>query len=85
MRTGNGDVAGCDQSNTTAKRRTVNQGQGRARKLVQCAEHGSKLVSVCDVFFFTEIRGAAHPVVRQTSSEKGWGIPELRAEIAGLE
>ena len=30
-------------------------------------------------------RGAAHPVVRQTSSEKGWGIPELRAEIAGLE
>ncbi|MDX1291569.1 MAG: ribosome biogenesis GTP-binding protein YihA/YsxC [Hyphomonas sp.] len=30
-------------------------------------------------------RGAAHPIVRQTSSEKGWGIPELRAEIAGLE
>jgi GTP-binding protein len=27
-------------------------------------------------------RGAAHPVVLQTSSEKGWGIPELRAEIA---
>ena len=30
-------------------------------------------------------RGAAHPVVRQTSSEKGWGIAELRAEIARLE
>lgn len=30
-------------------------------------------------------RGAAHPVVRQTSSEKGWGIAELRAEIASLE
>lgn len=30
-------------------------------------------------------RGAAHPVVRQTSSEKGWGIPELRAEITGLD
>ena len=29
-------------------------------------------------------RGAAHPVVRMTSSEKGWGIPELRAEIASL-
>lgn len=29
-------------------------------------------------------RGAAHPLVRQTSSEKGWGIPELRAEIAAL-
>lgn len=29
-------------------------------------------------------RGAAHPVVRQTSAEKGWGIPELRAEIAAL-
>ena len=29
-------------------------------------------------------RGAAHPVVLMTSSEKGWGIPELRAEIAGL-
>ena len=29
-------------------------------------------------------RGAAHPVVRMTSSEKGWGIPELRAEIAQL-
>ena len=29
-------------------------------------------------------RGAAHPVVRMTSSEKGWGIPERRAEIAGL-
>ena len=29
-------------------------------------------------------RGAAHPVVRMTSSEKGWGIPELRAEIAAL-
>lgn len=29
-------------------------------------------------------RGAAHPVVLQTSSEKGWGIAELRAEIAGL-
>ena len=28
--------------------------------------------------------GAAHPVVMLTSSEKGWGIPELRAEIAGL-
>ncbi|MEQ9504971.1 MAG: ribosome biogenesis GTP-binding protein YihA/YsxC [Hyphomonas sp.] len=29
-------------------------------------------------------RGAAHPVVLQTSSEKGWGIAELRAEIAGF-
>lgn len=29
-------------------------------------------------------RGAAHPVVLQTSSEKGWGIAELRAEIAAL-
>lgn len=29
-------------------------------------------------------RGAAHPVVLQTSSEKGWGIPELRAEIASF-
>ncbi len=29
-------------------------------------------------------RGAAHPVVLQTSSEKGLGIPELRAEIAGF-
>lgn len=29
-------------------------------------------------------RGAAHPIVRMTSAEKGWGIPELRAEIAGL-
>jgi GTP-binding protein len=29
-------------------------------------------------------RGAAHPVVLQTSSEKGWGIPELRAEIVAL-
>lgn len=28
--------------------------------------------------------GAAHPIVRMTSSEKGWGIPELRAEIAAL-
>lgn len=29
-------------------------------------------------------RGAAHPVVLHTSAEKGWGIPELRAEIAAL-
>ncbi len=29
-------------------------------------------------------RGAAHPVIRVTSSEKGFGLPELRAEIAGL-
>ncbi|MBK8198331.1 MAG: YihA family ribosome biogenesis GTP-binding protein [Acidobacteria bacterium] len=29
-------------------------------------------------------RGAAHPVVLQTSSEKGWGIPELRAEISSF-
>jgi GTP-binding protein len=29
-------------------------------------------------------RGAAHPIVLQTSSEKGWGIPELRAEIASF-
>ena len=29
-------------------------------------------------------RGAAHPVVLQTSSEKGWGIAELRAEIAAF-
>jgi len=29
-------------------------------------------------------RPAAHPVIRETSSEKGTGIPELRAEIAGL-
>ena len=29
-------------------------------------------------------RGAAHPVVLQTSSEKNWGIAELRAEIAGF-
>lgn len=28
--------------------------------------------------------GAAHPLVRVTSAEKGWGMPELRAEIAGL-
>ena len=28
--------------------------------------------------------GAAHPVVRVTSSEKGYGIPELRADIAQL-
>ncbi len=28
--------------------------------------------------------GAAHPVVRVTSSEKGFGLPELRAEIAQL-
>ncbi|MEM0984743.1 MAG: ribosome biogenesis GTP-binding protein YihA/YsxC [Pseudomonadota bacterium] len=29
-------------------------------------------------------RPAAHPVVAQTSSEKGWGIADLRADIAGL-
>lgn len=29
-------------------------------------------------------RGAAHPIVLQTSSEKGWGIAELRAEIAAF-
>jgi len=29
-------------------------------------------------------RAAAHPVVRVTSSEKGTGLPELRAEIATL-
>lgn len=28
--------------------------------------------------------GAAHPTVLVTSSEKGWGLPELRAEIASL-
>lgn len=28
--------------------------------------------------------GAAHPLVLVTSAEKGWGIPELRAEIAAL-
>ncbi|WP_084420151.1 ribosome biogenesis GTP-binding protein YihA/YsxC [Henriciella litoralis] len=27
---------------------------------------------------------AAHPVIRMTSAEKGWGLPELRAEIYGL-
>ena len=29
-------------------------------------------------------RPAAHPVVHVTSSEKGYGIPELRAEVAAL-
>ena len=29
-------------------------------------------------------RPAAYPDVLITSSEKGWGIPELRAEIAGM-
>ncbi|MDR3374568.1 MAG: ribosome biogenesis GTP-binding protein YihA/YsxC [Ancalomicrobiaceae bacterium] len=29
-------------------------------------------------------RPAAHPVILATSSEKGWGIEELRAEIAAL-
>ncbi|MEJ1157131.1 GTP-binding protein [Prosthecomicrobium sp. N25] len=29
-------------------------------------------------------RPAAHPVILATSSDKGWGIEELRAEIAGL-
>ena len=29
-------------------------------------------------------RPAAHPVIRQTSAEKGWGLPELRAEIYQL-
>lgn len=29
-------------------------------------------------------RPAAHPVIRQTSADKGDGIPELRAEIAAL-
>ncbi len=35
----------------------------------------------------TEIakRAAAHPVILLTSSEKGWGIERLRAEIANLE
>lgn len=28
--------------------------------------------------------GAAHPIVQVTSSEKNWGIAELRAEIAAL-
>jgi len=27
---------------------------------------------------------AAHPVIRLTSAEKGWGLPELRAEILQL-
>ena len=39
---------------------------------------------VADISGKLKKHGAAHPVVRQTSSEKGWGIPELRAEIAGL-
>ncbi|MEL6387426.1 MAG: ribosome biogenesis GTP-binding protein YihA/YsxC [Pseudomonadota bacterium] len=29
-------------------------------------------------------RPAAHPVIARTSSEKGWGIAELRAEIVAL-
>ena len=29
-------------------------------------------------------RAAAFPIVAITSSEKGWGIPELRAEVASL-
>lgn len=29
-------------------------------------------------------RPAAHPVIRVTSAEKGWGLPELRAEILQL-
>jgi GTP-binding protein len=29
-------------------------------------------------------RPAAHPVIRPTSAEKGWGLPELRAEILSL-
>ena len=29
-------------------------------------------------------RAAAHPVIRVTSAEKGWGLPELRAEVLGL-
>lgn len=29
-------------------------------------------------------RPAAHPVVLATSSEKGWGLPDLRAEIAAF-
>ncbi len=28
--------------------------------------------------------GAAHPTVIMSSAEKGWGLPELRAEIVGL-
>ena len=28
--------------------------------------------------------GAAHPIVRKTSAETGYGLPELRAEIAAL-
>ncbi len=40
--------------------------------------------TAADVAAKLKKRGAAHPVVLQTSSEKGWGIPELRAEIAGF-
>ena len=29
-------------------------------------------------------RPAAHPFIRATSSEKGEGLPELRAELAAL-
>ncbi|MEL6245558.1 MAG: YihA family ribosome biogenesis GTP-binding protein, partial [Pseudomonadota bacterium] len=29
-------------------------------------------------------RPAAHPMILPTSSEKGFGLPELRAEIYGL-
>lgn len=39
---------------------------------------------VADIEAELKTRGAAHPIVRVTSSEKAWGIAELRAEIAAL-
>ena len=39
---------------------------------------------VADIETKLKKHGAAHPFVMMTSSEKGWGIPELRAEIAML-
>ncbi len=40
--------------------------------------------TAADVAAKLKKRGAAHPVVLQTSAEKGFGIPELRAEIASF-
>lgn len=43
---------------------------------------GDKLAAETELIL--KKHGAAHPTVIMSSAEKGWGLPELRAEIVGL-
>ena len=56
-------------------------GKGGMEKIVRLVTIGCGTAAMAQTL---KRHVAAHPVIRVTSSESGFGIPEMRAELAAL-